>query len=178
MPQAKKAKGDYKVTLSEISQEIDLEKYIGRKPKDREVRLFAELAIEQIKQRTLDGQTFNGGKFKKYTKRYADFKGVTQDSVDLFLEGDLLDSITVDSSSVKPKIYVDGDLQVKKGYNHHVGDTLPKRSWWGLRDDEAEMLAEAVKEVVEEVEEKTTQKRTTLADLRAALDMLEIEQVD
>jgi hypothetical protein len=170
MPAKKKASGKYLVSLSEMSQEIDLETYLGYKPKARDARLFAELAIETIKNRTLDGQTINGGKFKKYSKKYADFKGVTQDSVDLFLEGDMLNSLDYEVVDNKPKIYLD-DTEVPKGYNHNVGDTLPKRPWFGLTDSEAQNIAESIKET-------PTEKKITLTDLRNALAMLGIEQTE
>ena len=170
MPAKKKASGKYLVSLSEMSQEIDLETYLGYKPQARDARLFAELAIETIKNRTLDGQTINGGKFKKYSKKYADFKGVTQNSVDLFLEGDMLNSLDYEVVDNKPKIYLN-DEEVPKGYNHNVGDTLPKRPWFGLTDSEAQNIAESIKET-------PTEKKTTLADLRNALALLGIEQTE
>jgi hypothetical protein len=45
--------------------------------------------------RTLEGRDKNNKKFPKYTKAYADEKGVSRDSVDLFLEGDLLDELSL-----------------------------------------------------------------------------------
>lgn len=174
MAQAKKAKGKFTMTLDEISQEIDLKSYFGNTPSKKERLLFAEIAIEQIKNRTLDGKTINGSKFKRYSKAYADFKGVTRDSVDLFLEGDMLDSLDYKDNGSKIEIEVKGDLQTKKGYNHFVGDTVPKRPWFGLTDSEAREIADAVKEVVEE----KPKKKLTLADLKSALDMLDIEQVE
>ena len=101
MPFKKRAKGTLKVTLNELSQEIDLKSYLGRKPTASEKRAFAELATDTIENRTLDGQTINGGKFKKYSKAYADIKGVTRSSVDLFLDGDMLNGIGRRSSKEK-----------------------------------------------------------------------------
>lgn len=179
MPAKKKASGKYLVSLSEMSQEIDLETYLGYKPKARDARLFAELAIETIKNRTLDGQTINGGKFKKYSKKYADFKGVTQNSVDLFLEGDMLNSLDYEVVDDKPKIVIDDDTETAKGYAHQTGfkghrvldGKVPKRPWFGLTDSEAQNIAESIKET-------PTEKKTTLADLRNALALLGIEQTE
>lgn len=170
MPAKKKAKGLYLSELSEMSHEIDVKYYLGEKPTSKQIRLFAELAVDTIKTRTLDGQTINGGKFKKYSKKYADFKGVTQDSVDLFLEGDMLDSVNYETKDDSVKIYVESD-QVPKSYNHNEGDTLPKRPWFGLTDSEASQIANQLKD------SKETRK-FTLDDLRSALDLLGIEQTE
>lgn len=173
MPKKRIADGRYIVSLDEMSQEIDLESYLGKKPTKKQAKMFAELAINTIETRTLDGQTINGGKFKKYSKKYADFKGVTQDSVDLFLEGDMLNSLSYEIVDNKPKISIDGDLQTKKGYNHNVGDTLPKRPWFGLTDSEAKEIADSLKQ-----ETAQDKKPLTLASLRDVLNLLDIEQTE
>lgn len=162
------------ISVDEMSQEIDLKRYLGRAPTASEKRLFAEIAIEQINNRTLDGKTINGGKFKKYSKKYAEFKGVTRDSVDLFLEGDMLDSLDAEENGNKVKILIDNDLETKKGYNHHMGDTLPKRPWFGITTDEARAIANTIKEDVQ-VQEK---KSFTLSDLQDALKVLGLEQIE
>ena len=89
----KKANGKLVVSLTELSQNIDLESYLGEKPTESQKKKFVDIAIDVIETRTLDGKTINGGKFKKYSKAYAAEKGVTRSSVDLFLEGDMLESI-------------------------------------------------------------------------------------
>lgn len=174
MPSRKKA-GELNISLDEISQEIDLTNYLGRKPTASEKRAFAELAIDRINNRTLDGETVNGGKFKRYTKKYADFKGVTRDSVDMFLDGDMLDSIGRRTSKEKSStvfIQIEKGLQTKKAFNHNTGDTLPKRPFFGLTDDEAKQIAENIKEAREE------SVGITLAALRSALSVLDIEQTE
>jgi phage gpG-like protein len=175
MPRKKKA-GELNISLNEISQEVDLKKYLGRKPTASEKRAFAELAVDTINNRTLDGETINGGKFKKYSKAYAEFKGVTRDSVDMFLEGDMLESIGRRSSKEKVNtvfIQMEKGLQTKKAFNHQTGDTLPKREFFGLTDNEASEIANAIKE--ENVQSVTA---TTLTALREALDILDIEQIE
>ena len=165
-----KLAGKKKISKDEMSQEINLKRYLGRNPTDNEKRLFGELAIEKINERTLDGKTIHGGKFKKYSKEYADLKGVTRDSVDLFLEGDMLDSLETSESGNRVKIEIGGaDVESKKGYNHHVGDTTKKRPWFGLTTEEARQIANEVKE------EKPRESRFTLAEIRAALEALDIE---
>jgi hypothetical protein len=173
MPKLKKA-GNVTVSLDELSQEIDLKRYLGRKPTATEKRLFAELAVDTITNRTLDGQTVNGGKFKKYSEEYAESKGVTRDSVDLFLEGDMLESIGRRTSKEKAStvfIQMEKGIQTKKGYNHNVGDTLPKREFFGVTEAEARRIADQIKEEKEG-------KKLSVADLRAALALLDIEQTE
>lgn len=172
MPKKKLASGSINVSLDELSQEIDLQNYLGRKPTTREKQLFAELAIDTINNRTLDGQTVNGGKFKKYSKAYAEKKGVTRDSVDLFLDGDMLDSISRRASKEKASsvfIQMQKGLQTKKGFRHNTGDKgMTKREFFGVTDAEARQIAEQIKQ-------EESVKRISLADLRAALDLLDIE---
>ena len=180
-----KLAGKKTISDEEMSQEIDAKRYLGKDADDAQVRLFAELAIEQINQRTLDGKTIHGGKFKKYSKEYAAKKGVSRSAFDLFLEGDMLDSVDYDEDAIadkKVRILINDDLDTKKGYNHHIGDTLPKRPWFGLTTDEARMLAGAVLEEIPGIEpEETTQENGatfTLAELRAALKQLGLEQIE
>lgn len=175
MPRKKRAQGSLNISLNEVSQEINLESYLDRKPTEGEKRAFAELAVDTINNRTLDGETINGGSFKKYTKAYADFKGVTRDSVDMFLEGDMLESIGRRKSKEKKStvfIQMEKGLETKKAYNHNVGDTLPKREFFGLTDSEASQIADEIKERREE------SRTISLSALREALDLIDIEQVE
>lgn len=161
------------ISQDEMSQEIDLKRYLKRDPTPNETRLFAEFAIEKINQRTLSGDTIHGGNFKKYTKEYADRKGVDINSVDLFLDGGMLDSLEANETSRGIKINIGGDsVETKKGYNHHVGDTLPKRPWFGLTTDE-------VREFAQNIPDQTQEEAVfTLADLRNLLSALGLEQSD
>lgn len=177
MPRKKRAKGSLTISLSELSQEVDLEAYIGRKPTESEKTAFAEIAKATIESRTLDGKTVNGGRFKKYSKEYADFKGVTRDSVDLFLDGDMLDGIGRRKSKEKKStifLQMKKGLQTKKGFNHTSGDTVPKREFFGLTDMEAKQIAEEIKQS-EQVNESSN---LSLSALRNILGELDIEQVE
>jgi len=166
-----------KVTLSqnEVSQEIDLKRYLKRVPTESDKEKYAELAVERINERTLDGITIHGKNFAQYSEAYAERKGVTRDSVDLFLEGDMLDSLAYDTekNSSKLKIIIDGDLETKKGYNHHVGDTLPKRPWFGVTSDEIKEIASKIKP--SRNERIVNQERMTLSQLKKELDKLGLE---
>lgn len=51
--------------------------------------------VEYIRVRTLSGKDKNNRKFPKYTADYAKEKGVSRESVDLFLDGELLENLKV-----------------------------------------------------------------------------------
>jgi hypothetical protein len=61
------------------------------KPKDRVA--LSDAIIEYIKQRTLDGLDKNLEPFNKYTKAYADFKGVGVNDVDLTFSSEMLSDL-------------------------------------------------------------------------------------
>lgn len=180
MPRKKRAKGSQVTSIDELSQTIDLKSYLGRKPTATEKQNFAELAIDAIENRTLDGNTINGGKFKKYSKAYAEFKGVTRTSVDLFLEGDMLDNINRGKSKEKKGtvfIQMKKGVETKKAFNHQTGDTLPQREFFGVTDAEAKSIASEIKEEREEPAKREKRKSSlTLDFLRGEIDKLDIEQ--
>lgn len=185
MPKKKRA-GEIKVSLTDISQKIDLNKYI-KDPTPRQKMLFGELAIDEIENRTLDGKNINGAKFTKYSKKYADIKGVAQDNVDMFLKGDMLDSIDIYKGRSKGDtltIGVKGSKQKKKAHNHMTDQStenpLPKREFFGLTNDEAERIAKKVKRQTKSTDAPPTSAPDpdsfTLAELRDALASLGITQ--
>lgn len=175
---AKKSKaGKINISLKDISQDIDLEKYLKRKPTTKDKREFADKSADVIENRSLDTKNINGRKFTKYSESYAKKKGVTRDSVDMFLDGDMLGSISRNARNEKPNsvnIAVKGDLNIKKAHNHMTNKSkknpLPKRSFFGLTDDEARKIAKTMK--------PTKSKGTSLKDLTNALALLDTEMVE
>ena len=125
--------------------------------------------------RTLDGNDIDGVQFEKYSKAYAKKKGVPDDSVDLFLNGDMLPSISkVDNKQRNiAKIAVKGKTNNLASYNHNTGDTLPKRTHFGLTESEADEIAQ---KVLTAREVKGPPKKTrSIADL---IDSIELEQIE
>ena len=167
-----------KVSLEEISQEIDLKEYLGEKPTAEQKRIFAELAKDLIQDRTIAGYDVTGKKFTRYTEEYAKEKGVSRNSVDLFLKGNMLESIGRRKSKEKANtvfIQMKKGLQTKKSFNHDTGDTLPRREFFGITKKEAEDIAKEIKSLTEAKEER----RVTLADLQlAAAALLATEDED
>lgn len=129
-----------KYSLSEVSQEIDLEEILGRTPTDVEARQFIDDAINLIIERTQSGEDINGREFKRYSEDYAKLKGVGRGDVDLTLFGSMLAGIDGEFDRGSVKLFVESD-QVPKAYNHNVGETLPKRTFFGLTDREIESIA-------------------------------------
>lgn len=61
------------------------------KPKERVA--IAEVLLTHIVTRTLNGEDKNNKKFKNYTEKYADLKGVDVSDVDLTLDGEMLEAL-------------------------------------------------------------------------------------
>ena len=94
--------------------------------------------IDKIRDRAADNIDVSGKSFKKYSKEYVDsveFKayGKSAGDVNMKQTGDMLGFMDVIEES-KSKIVIgwsDGDEEAK-AHNHIVGDTVPKRNFFGL----------------------------------------------
>lgn len=163
-----------KYSLKEVSQKFNLKKLLGYEPSEKQKELFYELAIDKMVDRTTSGVDIDGKKFKPYTEEYANFKGVTRTSVDLVLEGDMLNGFEesqVSKNVLKIKI---ADEETPKAYNHNVGDTLPKRTFFGFNSEK--QLSDVVNFVDRIKEDKPRQEsRLNLADLRAAITAIDLD---
>lgn len=121
--------------------------------------------IERIRERTKSGQgmSFDSGgrgrpvKLKSpYSKAYADsldFKafGKSRGNVNMTLTGDMLglmDVIQIDGNKIT--IGWDDPTENPKAYNHSVGDTVPRRPFFGVSKKE---LQEIKKEFGSEIRE-------------------------
>ena len=164
------------ITKNKTEQKINLRTLLGRKPTAQEKTLFAELSIELINNRTLDGKDIDGKKFTKYSKDYAAKKGVTRSAVDLFLDGNMLDAIeTTGETRDTVSFGIVGGVDALKSDNHNKGVTLPKREFFGITQKEAKRIAD---EIAADTPERQEERGFSLADLRAALATLDIEQVE
>ena len=173
------------INKNKTEQRFNLKELLGSKPTESQKQLFAELAIDLIDNRTLDGKDINGKKFTKYSKAYAELKGVTRSSVDMFLEGDMLDSMDeIARTANTVTVGITGDTNSKKSDNHNNGVTLPKREFFGITKKEARKLAKEVKRVEPSASipaSRTSQVDSasiSLSELRSALSLLDIEQVE
>jgi len=158
-----------KYSKDEVYQRFNLKEILGYSPSEEQKKLFYELVVDKIVQRTASGKDINGSKFTRYSEAYAKKKGVARGAVDLILEGDMLSSFEESQEQknvVKIKM-AEGD-ETLKAYNHNVGDTLPKRTFFGL--NESENIRSIIREVDSFKEAPAKEKRTTLADLRDAIN--------
>jgi hypothetical protein len=174
---------DPKYSKSEVSQKFNLKKLLGYEPTDYQKELFFELVAERIVERTSNGKDINGSKFTRYSEDYAEKKGVSRDSVDLILEGDMLQSFEPEAQKNIVKIKMADGVETLKAYNHNVGDTLPQRTFFGItKDNELKRIIKAVDQEKPSKSEKTTTERAVdLAELRRAIQEtidLEIEGFD
>lgn len=136
-----------KYKISEVSQTYNLKDLLGREPSDSEKKEFVDRAVQVIVERTQSGKDINGKKFTKYSKEYAKTKGVGRGDVDLTLTQDMLEAMrdkNIKKNLVKIQLG-DSDVDTKKSFNHNVGDTLPKRTHFGLLEKEAEKIADQIK---------------------------------
>lgn len=169
-------------SLDEVSQTFNLQELLNREPTEADKSEFLERAVDLIVERTQSNKPLggHGGKFKNYSEKYAEWKGVSVNEVDLTLSQDMLDSINgedLGDGEIKIKVG-DGDDETKKAYNHNVGDTLPKRTFFGLTQKEAKAIAGQIG-VTKKTRETTQEpRRQTLGDLLETLGGLTFERVD
>ena len=124
----------YKLNLQEIFGETI--------PDDDEFKeRFTQAVIDRIIERTQSGIDKDSRPFKKYSKKYAASKG--QDNVDMTVFGDMLESIDLIESTSQTITLGFSDDQNPKAYNHTIGDTLPKRDFFGLPKKDLAELAES-----------------------------------
>lgn len=129
-----------------------------------------------IRTRTRDQQSpLTGGAFARYSDEYAEKKGVSPTEVDLTLLGDMLDSITVtDVFTDRIVLGFDDTNQVPKAYNHHTGDTVPARPFFGLTRDEIDDVKRNLSERLKDEETKAKRQRQKEERLQEVAD----EEVD
>ena len=152
-----------KLTESEVSQEIDLEKVLGAASDIPAVtEAFSQALLDHIRERTESGRDVNGKIFpsaKKsdgYSESYKDslaFKvyGKTN-KINMRLTGDMLDTMFADQSNGKLKLTFDGPENNIKAYAHMSGfeghptiKGAKPREVFGIPDKELEKIAKEYK---------------------------------
>lgn len=122
-------------------------------------------------ERTVAGADLAGGQFEAYTAEYAKKKGVSRDAVDMVLTEKMLRSIIVeDAGDGKVRLRMKKGTETKKAFNHNTGDTVPRRTWFGMYDSEAKRIAG-------EVKAEFPEQQTTAADIRRAIDGFDLEDI-
>lgn len=142
-PKVTKALVEQVVDLSEIQAGVDFSQ-------SKSLKLsIGEALAEKIRERASSGRgveysgqdgkevTFKGkaGEYSKTYRESLDFiaAGKTKSDVNMTLTGDMLASIQVeDRGGNKVAIYIDGEENTLKAFNHNTGDTVPKRPFFGV----------------------------------------------
>ena len=165
-----------------VSQRYNLKELLGYKPSREQKELFYNLAVDKIVNRTANGKDINNSNFTPYSESYADKKGVSRNAVDLILTGDMLSSF--EENQAQPnmvEIKIEGGVDAKKAYNHDVGDTLPKREFFGFNREsdliEIVQSVDSIREVPDAPTGENIRSRTLdLVALRSAIqDTITIE---
>ncbi len=119
------------------SQRINLKTLLGYEPSEEQKDAFFEAVVEYQQNRTANGLDINGNRFANYSQSYADTKGVTVDSVDMILNGDMIQSYR-DGQTQKNIINFELDPgESLKSFNHNTGDTVPKRQFFGVSENDS-----------------------------------------
>lgn len=151
-----------KLTESEVSQEFDLKEIFDVDfdlPNDL-VQNFGQDLIDRIIERTEGGKAIHGRNLKRpYSKSYRDsdeYKDFGKTGkVNMTLTGSMLDDIDIiDDEGDTIKIGFNEDLQNKKAFNHNVGDTVPKRPFFGINKKELKKIAASYKEEIDELRQE------------------------
>lgn len=108
--------------------------------------------ISYIQIRSTEGYDKNGEKFKKYSKSYAEKKGVGANDVDLVLSGDMLSelSVTKHGKGFLEIGYKDSSDQAGKAEGNIIGsyggepDKSKARNFLGIDESELEIMADAL----------------------------------
>ena len=156
-----------KYSKKEVSQTFNLKKLLGYEPSERQKEAFFELAVNKMVDRTTSGKDIDNRKFTKYSKEYAEKKGVSRTSVDLVLDGNMLSSFEQSKQQKNLiKIKMQEGKETLKAFNHNVGDTLPQRQFFGFKDEK--QIKDVLKQV-DSIKETGRESALNLAELRAAV---------
>ena len=136
--------------MAQMKQKISIPRSI--KPSDR-IKI-ANVLIDYMISRSMDGIDKNGKKFPKYTKAYADKKNVGVGDVDLTLSGDMLSGIELlnhASGSITIGFQKDDELNGRaegniKGSYGGEPDKKKARDFLGISDADLEVVIAAYEE--------------------------------
>lgn len=96
-------------------------------------------------ERTRSGKDIDYNQFEEYSKEYAKAKGVKRSDVNMTLTGAMLSSVNFQEQRKNlVEINIADGEEALKSYNHNIGDTVPRRTFFGLNKEEAEEIAKTV----------------------------------
>lgn len=156
-----------KYSKSEVSQRFNLKKLLGYSPSEAQKKLFYELAVDKMVDRTTDGKDIDGNDFEPYTEDYADKKGVGESSVNLISSGAMLSAFEqAQRQRNVVKIKMEEGKETLKSYNHNVGDTLPKRTHFGFNS------REDIEDILRRVDNINPDQNIDLVEVRNAISQI------
>lgn len=137
---------------------------------------------DQIRKRSREEQRpFEGSTFAPYSEKYAKKKGVEVTDVDLTLFEDMLNSVSVTDIGHKTvTIGFDSTKELPKAFNHHTGDTVPARPFFGIEVGELEIIKASIQtrlKVDEETREVTRRQDAALKRAEDAAIKELVEQI-
>lgn len=172
-----------KLDIEEVSQTIDLEELTGIDLSGhRDLReSIGQAMLDRISERTANMIDINGKGFKApYSEEYQDtleFKaaGKSPGRINLYLTGDMLGTMQVDASTDSlVKIAVAKD-QAPKAYNHCVGETVPRRNFFGVtKRDVTKILADFADDI-DAVRSDERQQDADTPDKLRLIDLLDFD---
>lgn len=168
-----------KLSQQEVSQTINLQEEFGVDLSTNQgIKLqIGQAIIDRILERTESNKGVHGKNLKRpYSKSYRNSRefelyGKSPNDVNMKLKGDMLNSLDVEDRGNNLTIKV-SEGEAPKAYNHNVGDTLPKRPWFGINKKELNEIKREFKNEIQRLkeegqEETQEQERLDLATLRA-----------
>lgn len=129
-----------------VDIDVDLKEMFGNEISDPLLREEIGLAlVETIKERLDKGVFLNASADKTYSEQYKDsteyIVANKSNPANLQLSGEMLSNLQViESASGKIKIGYTVPINQKKAFNHHTGDTVPKREFMGFRESEIKKI--------------------------------------
>ncbi len=173
-----------KYSKSEVSQKFNLKEIFGKdfsnNPDLRDQ--IGQAIIDKMVERTESGVDISDKGFKPYSTAYKnsdefkDFKNSSK--VNMTLKGDMLEDVDIVSETTNTlKVGFTDDLETKKAYNHNVGDTLPKRQFFGIRRKDIDEIKKEFSSELKELPSRSMptqrERRQTIGDLVAEARLLE-----
>lgn len=154
------AKKSLKLKKNSVEFTVDLKELFGIDFKgNRALReLVGQKIIDEMRKRTDEGKAVGGKRDLKapYSKMYADsdeFKafGKSKNKVNMQLTGDMMGLMDIkkqDGNTIT--IGWDESEENHKAYNHNTGDTVPKRPFFGMTNEELNQVKRELKPEIKE----------------------------
>jgi hypothetical protein len=171
-----------KLSLSEVSQTIDLKEITGVDlSKDPALRReIGQTVIDYIRERTADGKAIGGNRDlkKPYSERYTDtpeFKAAdkSRNEINMSLTGSMISDLDILAErGSKIKIGFTDTTETLKAYNHNTGDTVPKRDFFGVTEKEMSEILKPYAKDIDKIKEEPTKQQTTTTVADILIDIV------